>query len=325
LRAVVQRHHPAVEINHAGTAERVHIDNIHQNQGFRYLNPVTPLFDIERSSIQHAAYVQDEIKLASWLLANGGLRYDNYEDFTRVTPRAALIATPSPNQSFKYLYGGAFRAPNSYELNAFYFGERTQLLRPETIDTHELVWERYTNDWLRTSVSTYWYKADGLITLAPDPSTFLGTTFVNGGHVTANGLELEAQMRLTGGLQGLMSYALQRVKDRDTGLGLVNSPAQMGKMRVSIPAPLKGSYLSAEVLAMSSRRTVAGGSLGAAATASVTFVAPVGKSFEILGTVRNLFDVLYADPASDSHRQDSIPQNGRTLRVGLRWKLWDAP
>ena len=306
------------------TAGAEFIDNIHQNQGFRYLNPVTPVFDIQRSSVQHAAYLQDEIKLASWLLANGGLRYDNYEDFTRVTPRAALIATPSSNQSFKYLYGGAFRAPNSYELNAFYFGERTQLLRPETIDTHELVWERYTNDWLRTSVSTYWYKANGLITLAPDPSTFLGTTFVNGGHVSANGLELEAQMRLTGGLQGLMSYALQRAEDRDTGLSLVNSPAQMGKMRVSFPAPLKGSYLSGEVLAMSSRRTVAGGTLGAAATVSLTLVAPVGRRLEFLATARNLFDVLYADPASDAHRQDSIPQNGRTLRVGLNWKLWDA-
>jgi len=306
------------------TAGAEFIDNIHQNQGFEYLNPVTPLFDIQRSSLQHAAYLQDEIKLTSWLLANGGLRYDNYEDFTRVTPRAALIATPSSNQSFKYLYGGAFRAPNSYELNAFYFGEGTQFLRPETIDTHELVWERYTNDWLRTSVSAYWYKADGLITLAPDPSTFLGTTFVNGGHVTANGLELEAQMRLTGGLQGLMSYALQHAEDRDTGLSLVNSPAQMGKMRVSIPGPSKGSFLSTEVLAMSSRRTIAGGTLGAAATASVTLVAPVGKRFELIGTVRNLFDVQYADPASDSHRQDSIPQNGRTIRVGLRWKLWDG-
>jgi outer membrane receptor protein involved in Fe transport len=298
------------------------IDNIHQDQGFKYLNPVTPVFDIHRSSIQQAAYVQDEIKLVPWLLANGGLRYDRYEDFTRVTPRAALIATPSPSQSFKYLYGGAFRAPNSYELNAFYFGDRTQELRPETIDTHEVVWERYTNDWLRTSVSTYWYKADGLITLAPDGSTFLGTTFVNGGHVRANGLELEAQMRLTAGLQGLMSYALQRAKDVDTGVGLVNSPAQMAKMRVSIPGPAKGSSLSTEVLAMSSRRTVAGGMLGPAATANVTLVAPVGNRFELFGSVRNLFDVQYADPASDAHRQDSIPQNGRTMRVGLRWKLW---
>ena len=68
---------------------------------------------------------------------------------------------PTPHQSFKYLYGRAFRAPNIYERIEFYFGPGVAALRPESIDTHEFVWERYTSDWLRTSVSGYWYKADG--------------------------------------------------------------------------------------------------------------------------------------------------------------------
>ena len=112
-----------------------------------------PGFIANDSSVQQAVYLQDEIKLTPWLIANGGLRYDRYEDFQPVSPRAALIVIPSSNQSFKYLYGRAFRAPNEYERNAFYFGAGTQNLRPESIDTQELVWERYTNDWLRTSVS----------------------------------------------------------------------------------------------------------------------------------------------------------------------------
>jgi hypothetical protein len=45
----------------------------------------------------------------------------------------------------------AYFAPNEFELNTFYFGERVKALRPESIDTHELVWERYINDRLRTS------------------------------------------------------------------------------------------------------------------------------------------------------------------------------
>ena len=65
----------------------------------------------DQSSVQHALYVQDEIRLTRWLIVNGGLRYDRYEAFQRVTPRVALIAMPSTNQSFKYLYGRAFRAP----------------------------------------------------------------------------------------------------------------------------------------------------------------------------------------------------------------------
>jgi outer membrane receptor for ferrienterochelin and colicins len=303
------------------TAGAEYIDNIHQDQQTRYEDPASLLFATNNASVQSGVYVQDEIKLTRWLLANGGLRYDGYEQFVRVTPRVSLIATPSSNQSFKYLFGSAFRAPNFYEQNEFYFGATIRTLRPESIDTHEMVWERYTNDWLRTSVSTYWYKADGLITLTPDPSTFLGTTFVNGGHVRANGLELEAQMRLKGSVQGLVSYALQRVKDLETGATLVNSPAQMLKMRASLPGPLDRSSLAFEVLGMSSRRTLAGATLGATATANVTFVAPVSRRFELVGGVRNLFDVQYSDPASDQHLQDSIPQNGRTLRIGVRMKL----
>ena len=166
------------------TAGAEFIDNVHQDQQVDYSDPGLPGFIENGSSTQHAVYVQDEIKVARWLIVNGGLRYDGYEDFQRVTPRAAVIVMPSPNQSFKYLYGSAFRAPNAYELNTFYFGVPN--LRPESIDTHELVWERYTNDWLRTSVSTYWYKAD-----QPDHARrrirrrSSGVTYVNEGRVRA--------------------------------------------------------------------------------------------------------------------------------------------
>jgi outer membrane receptor protein involved in Fe transport len=42
----------------------------------------------------------------------------------------------------------------------------------------------------------------------------------------------------------------------------------------------------------------------------------------LTGQIRNLFNARYSDPASDEHLVDSIEQNGRTIRVGLRWKLW---
>jgi outer membrane receptor for ferrienterochelin and colicins len=298
------------------TAGAEFIDNLHQDQQSRYL-----AFDTTRSAIQEAAYVQDEIKIRPWLIANAGLRFDHYDDFQRVTPRAALIVMPSSSQSFKYLYGGAFRAPNAYERNTFYFGDSIERLRPESIATHEFVWERYTNDWLRTSVSTYWYHADNLITLIADPSTFFGTTFVNEGRVDATGIELEAQMRLKAGLQGLLSYAAQRAENVDTGAKLVNSPGHLAKVRFSLPGPSRGSFLSVEVQSIGRRQTIAGNTLAPATTASVTVLAPIRHGLELVGTVRNLFDVAYSDPASESHRQDSIPQDGRTLRIGLRWTL----
>jgi outer membrane receptor protein involved in Fe transport len=120
----------------------------------------------------------------------------------------------------------------------------------------------------------------------------------------------------------LISYALQRAADIQTGEALVNSPGQMAKLRLSVPGPFKRSFASVEVLALGSRTTLADQHLKPATTANVTIIVPVGTAFELLGSAVNLFDVQYADPASNSLRQDVIVQNGRTLRVGLRWKLW---
>jgi iron complex outermembrane receptor protein len=201
--------------------------------------------------------VQDEIKVARWLIINTGLRYDGYENFRRITPRSALIVLPSATQSFKYLYGRAFRAPNAYELNSYFFGNNVNNLRPESIDTHELVWEHYLNDRLRTSVSTYWYTADRLITLIEDETAFLDVAYINRGTVRAKGLELEAQMRLAGTSRVLMGYALQRSVDQETHVGLPNSPRHMAKARISLPGPWDQSFLSVEGQYLSARETLA--------------------------------------------------------------------
>ena len=308
------------------------IDNLHQDQHASFVGPV-PFYDLPNSTTQQALYVQNESKLASWIIVNGGLRYDRYEQFDRVTPRGAVILLPSSAQSFKYLYGRAFRAPNFYELNDFYFGERVHTLRPEAIDTHEFVWERYFNDRLRTAVSTYWYKADRLITAALDETAFVGTTYVNQGQVRAKGLELEAQVRLRGESRALVSYAVQRAADHETGDELPNSPRHMAKARVSLPGPFARSFVSVEAQYLSSRATFprpdAGdglyvGRVGAAATANVTLVQPLGQAWELTGGIRNLFDTKYSDPVSEQHAQEAIEQNGRTARIGLTWKFQQA-
>jgi iron complex outermembrane receptor protein len=295
------------------------IDNMHQDQAASYTDPPSMVLDSPRSSKQSAVYAQDEMKVAPWLILNGGLRFDNYEEFNRTSPRAAVIFLPKPTESFKYLFGRAFRAPNSSELNTAYYGESVLDLRPESIDTHEFVWERYTNDWLRTAVSAYWYKAEQLITLAADPDSLTGGTFVNQGEVRAKGVEAEAQMRLRGESRALVSYALQRADEQETGQELANSPRHVVKGRISLAGPWPGTFFSAEAQYLSSRKTVVGTQVAGAVVVNLTVTHPLGKRAELYGTVRNLFDAAYADPASDIHRQEEIPQNGRTARIGLRW------
>ena len=93
-------------------------------------NPRCSFLDSARSSRQHAISAQDEFRLARWFIVNAGLRYDGYDEFRRVTPRAALIVLPSAMQSVKYLYGKAFRTPNAFEMTTTYFGESSQQSPP---------------------------------------------------------------------------------------------------------------------------------------------------------------------------------------------------
>jgi iron complex outermembrane receptor protein len=295
------------------------IDNLHQDQSARYTDPAFELLNSVRSSRQTAVYAQDEVKALPWLILNGGLRYDSYEEFHRASPRAAVIVLPSATESFKYLFGRAFRAPNSSELNTTYYGESVLNLRPESIDTHELVWERYTNDWLRTAAAVYWYKAEQLITATSDPTALTGVSFVNQGEVRAKGVEFEAQMRLRGESRALVSYAVQRAAEQATGAELANSPRHVAKARMSLAGPTRGSFISAEGEYLSRRQTVVGTEVPGAAVINLTLTQPLGRRAELVATVRNLFDTAYADPASDQHRQEAIPQNGRTARIGLRW------
>jgi iron complex outermembrane receptor protein len=90
-------------------------------------------------------------------------------------------------------------------------------------------------------------------------------------------------------------------------------------MQVSVPGPVARSFASFEVQALSARGTVAGTTVPAQAIAHVTLNAPIARSIELMGAVRNVFDARYADPASDEHRVDAIVQNGRTFSVGVRW------
>jgi outer membrane receptor protein involved in Fe transport len=130
-------------------------------------------------------------------------------------------------------------------------------------------------------------------------------------------------MRLKGGAQAWANYALQSAVGRDTQTELPNSPRHVTKLRLSVPGPLADSHLSLEGWLLSSRRTVAGATVGAAGVVNASFLQPLGDTFELFATVRNLFDTRYEDPASGGHRQDSIPQNPRTARVGLRVRLWE--
>jgi iron complex outermembrane receptor protein len=302
------------------------VDNVQQNQWGHFDFASEDNFTLEGSSRQGAAYLQDEIRVQPWLIVNGGLRYDRYSHFSRTTPRTAVIVMPSINHSLKYLYGQAFRPPNAYEL--YYYRDASAYLRPESVRTHEWVWEGYFGDRIRTAVSAYRYEVSQLVdlrTVDPAAPFDLGLGFANEGQIDAAGLEIESEIRLKRGAHALGSYTLQNARNAGPGgARLTNSPRHLAKARLSVPGPRQRSFASIEWQYLSARTTLAGTSVAAASLAHATVEWPLGRSITLAGQIRNLFNARYSDPASDEHLVDAIEQNGRSARIGVRWQFWRA-
>ena len=171
-----------------------------------------------------AGYVQDEVSLSKKTTLNAGVRYDHYSDFGGTTnPRLALIYNPREKSAIKLLYGSAFRIPNDFERYYEVAGLNVPnpWLKPEKIKTYELVYEHYWDERFRASVSGYYYRINDLIRQV---DTGAGTKYENIDEVTAKGFELEIDNKWNNGLEGRVSYTLQRTEDNLTGDPLTIHP-----------------------------------------------------------------------------------------------------
>ena len=295
-------------------------DNVRQDQ-FNY-DQGTSFYHLDdrRSSKNWALFAQDEIALHRKFLLNVGLRHDHYNTFGGTTnPRAALIYNPADNTTFKLLYGAAFRAPNAYELYWQQSGiaKSNPMLQPETNRNTELVFERYFGRHVRMTSTGFYYTVQGLITQQTDPLDNL-LVYNNVEAITAHGMEFELDGNWSNRFEGKVSYTFQDSRNQKTGLALTNSPAHVGQLNLKAPLLARDVFAGLELRYTSERRTIAGNSVAAALVPNITVSAPrLPGGLELAASVHNLFDNEYADPGSEEHRQDSIVQIGRAVRVKL--------
>ena len=295
-------------------------DNVRQDQ-YNY-DQETGLqhLDDRRHSQNWAVFVQDEFTLSEQLRLNFGARHDQYDTFGGTTnPRIGVIYNPVPKTTLKLLYGQAFRAPNAYEL----FWHQTDLakansdLHPETNRTSEFVLEQYVGSHLQLTTTAFHYTVNGLITQQTDPLDQL-LVYNNVDTVKADGVEVELEGKWRNGLESFVSYTLQNSRNAETDLRLTNSPTHVAHVNVIAPLGRPGLFAGFELGYLSSRRTIAGSSVGAEAVANLTiFKQRIARGLDLSASLYNLFGTRYSDPASEEFRQDSIPQDGRTARVWL--------
>jgi iron complex outermembrane receptor protein len=298
--------------------------NSRMHQGANDATAGVPIFEIAPQSTNLAVFLQDEFRISPRWIVNAGLRHDHELDFGGTTnPRGAIIFAPDSRSTLKLLYGRAFRAPNAYEL--YYEDSTTQKraegLRPETIRTAELEFERSLGSGVLASASAFNYQIDDLITFSRDPVDDL-LFYANLGHVSASGLELEVQTQLGPYLTGRGSYVYQRANDGVTGEPLSNSPRHLPKL--SMNARLFGDNLSVAVdIQHLSERLASDGRASPGYTvidANIVLRRWI-RHIDTQVRLSNALNSAYGDLGSTEHVQRLIPQPGRSVQLLTHYRF----
>jgi len=269
----------------------------------------------------YGVYAQGDFAVLTNLHVNAGVRYDKYGDFNPSwDPRVALIYNPFASSTIKAIYGTAFRAPNFIELSDPIFTN----LGPEKITTYELVYEQGIGENLKTSLSGFYNRMDGLIILQ-------NASFTNF-DANAEGMELALEGAWPNGIRTRASYTFEETQNHETDEELANSPEHLGKFNISVPVYQQKVFASLEFQYVSSRSSIHISPVtgldvpgrDAAGYGIVNFTLysrNLLKNLEISASIYNLLDTSYSDPATLFHHQDLIPQDGRTFRIKLTYKF----
>ncbi len=280
--------------------------------------------DSRKTGNELGTYIQGELVANDNLLLSAGVRYDHYSTFGGTTnPRFGLVYSPWKNTNAKLLYGHAFRAPNFFELyyDDSYSMKGNATLRPEKIKTLELVLERQFGSRFRLAGSAYKYLVEDRIVQRTDESDGLAV-FVNQENVRAQGIELELEGKDLYGLDGRISYALQRAVARPGDTPLANSPQHIAQLNLFKPLFGMRGGAGLHVLYMSSRRTLAdnytGGYFLTNLTATYKNLLP---NLDLSAGIYNLFNKQYFTPGGAEHVSDALQQDGRSYRIRLGYSF----
>jgi hypothetical protein len=147
------------------------------------------------------------------------------------------------------------------------------------------------------------YLSNGAIQFQ-NASEFLGT----GGSV-----------ELTGTLFSRIGFSasFQKQHANLSGTTPANSPGNIGKLLLSSPLWSPKFTLSAGLVSMSDRSTLAGATLGPVFVPEATFNARLPQGLEFRSGVRNLSNFGYSDPTGLTPLVDTLPEYGRTFFFAL--------
>lgn len=182
---------------------------------------------LDKKREERSLFVEDRYSHAfgdARLELSGGLRYDDYQTFgSETSPRVAAAWIAGRNK-LHAAYGEAFRAPSVGELYSPFGGNVD--LRAERSRSVEAGIDHSFGGGL-VSLTLFQDRYRDLITNA-------GFVLANVGRARARGAEVSAQGRISGNVNGGITYTYLDAEQLDSGLELLRRPRHSGSAFVSV-------------------------------------------------------------------------------------------
>lgn len=287
------------------------------------LDPAPQVYtDSNLQSARYALFASDDWQLAPGWRLNLGLRTDRQLDGELTSsPRLALQWSATPAWTVRLQRGSAFREPNASEVGYQDSGQAIGTgLRPETLRSTELsaLWRPAAG--IDLSLSGYRLDLSDSINFVDLPSG--QQVYANTGSARARGIEFEATWQASRALRLRGSWAGQRTRDLAAGAPLSDAPRSLAKLMATLSGPWPGASLGLNLVRVGERNTLAGARLDPYTRVNAQLGwAPPGAPWSLALGIYNLGNAHYSDPGGPEHLEDTLAQDGRSLRLQLGWSF----
>jgi iron complex outermembrane receptor protein len=313
--------------------EWIHQGDIHYGTNFNPLDfsPLSTFTDFSdtlpftrRATRQiWALYLQDEWNITKDIDLTVGVRHDQFTRFGGTTnPRFGLIWRFIEDAHLKLLFATAFRAPNFQEMFLTNNPQREgdPNLDPEKINTYEVgLGYNFTKN-VRGNINYFFNRIRDRIILDTDPTP---DKFKNKGGARILGVEAEVKADFGSDNYAYANYAFQKAADTDRNR-LPDVPVHKANLGVNVGF---WKYANAHLNTVISgpRPREDGDTRADLPSYALVNLTLIGRNlidnFEIRGSIFNLFDKDYKDPAPKDTVPTDYPQPERSLMIELRYQF----
>ncbi len=271
-----------------------------------------------------ALYLQDEWNITKDIDLTVGVRHDQFSRFGGTTnPRLGLIWRFMEDAHLKVLFATAFRAPNFNEMflvnNSVQIGDPN--LDPEKTNTFEVGLGYNFTKQIRGNINYFYNRIRDRIVL---PETGSPRQYINSGGVRVMGVEAEVKADFGNDNYAYVNYTFQDAEETRERNRLPNVPVHKANLGVNVGF-WKYANANLHTFISGPRPREDGDTRRDLPSYALVNLTLIGKNFvdnfEIRGSVNNLFDKSYDDPAQKDTVPTDFPQQGISFNIELRYQF----